>query len=139
MRSGRGGLLDEMEEDCGLIPTRGKCGSPWRHPRPATVRTKVRKRSPAAGASLRRARRAGFSMRVAERCMDVTNEVVGESRWRGRANGPSATTYGGGEAATVTRWARVAQLAKPERAFHSAAPRLRQNGWPGSFPQWERY
>jgi hypothetical protein len=31
-------------------------------------------------------------MRAAERCTDVTNEVVGASRWRGRANGASATT-----------------------------------------------
>jgi len=73
-------------------------------------------------------------MRAAERCTDVTNEVVGESRWRGRANGASATTERGGEAETraesgeVTGWARAAQLAKPERAFHSAAGVNRSRG-----------
>ena len=41
---------------------------------------------------------ADFQMRAAERCTDVTNEVGGESRWRGRANGARASTHGGGEA-----------------------------------------
>ena len=60
--------------------------------------------------------------------MAVTNEVVGVSRWRGRANGAGATTDDGREAETqdgsggVTGWARVAQLAKPERASHSGGP-----------------
>ena len=39
-------------------------------------------------------------MREAERCTDVTNAVVGEARWRGRADGAHATAYeaGTGEA-----------------------------------------
>src|SRR5215472_13635553 len=37
--------------------------------------------------------RVDSGMREAERCMDVTNAVVGESRWRGRAGGARATAY----------------------------------------------
>ena len=46
----------------------------------------------------------------------------------GRASAANATTESGGEAETqagsgsVTGWARAVQLAKPERASHSAAP-----------------
>lgn len=64
----------------------------------------------------------------------MTNEAVGKSRWRGRANGASATTYGGGEMETragsggIAGRARAAKLAEPERAFHSAAGVKRSRG-----------
>jgi len=73
------------------------------------------------------------------RFLDARSEVlhgrdkrsVRRSRWRGRANGASATNESGGEAETrvgsggVTGWARAAKLAEPERGSHSAVAVVR--------------
>jgi hypothetical protein len=45
--------------------------------------------------------RVDSGMREAERCTDVTNAAVGESRWRGRAGGAHATVYGVGKGEVV--------------------------------------